>query len=59
MFVDHAVVSVRAGKGGDGIVSFRHEKYVEHGGPGGGEGGRVGNVVFVADERKNTLVDFR
>ncbi len=59
MFVDHAVVSVRAGKGGDGIVSFRHEKYVEHGGPDGGDGGRGGNVVFVADERKNTLVDFR
>lgn len=59
MFVDHALVSVRAGKGGDGIVSFRHEKYVDHGGPDGGDGGRGGNVVFLADERKNTLVDFR
>ena len=59
MFVDSARVSVRAGKGGDGIVSFRHEKYVEFGGPDGGDGGRGGNVVFEADERKNTLVDFR
>lgn len=52
MFVDSATVSVRAGKGGDGIVSFRHEKYVEFGGPDGGDGGRGGNVVFEADERK-------
>lgn len=59
MFVDSALVSVRAGKGGNGTVSFRHEKYVEHGGPDGGDGGRGGNVVFLADERKNTLVDFR
>lgn len=59
MFVDNARVIVRAGKGGDGIVSFRHEKYVEFGGPDGGDGGRGGNVVFEADERKNTLVDFR
>ncbi len=59
MFVDSATVSVRAGKGGDGIVSFRHEKYVEFGGPDGGDGGRGGNVVFCADERKNTLIDFR
>ncbi len=59
MFVDNALVMVRAGKGGDGIVSFRHEKYVEYGGPDGGDGGRGGNVVFKADERKNTLVDFR
>lgn len=59
MFVDSALVSVRAGKGGNGTVSFRHEKYVERGGPDGGDGGRGGNVVFEADERKNTLVDFR
>ncbi|MGB3009257.1 MAG: GTPase ObgE [Candidatus Saccharimonadales bacterium] len=59
MFVDSALVSVRAGKGGNGTVSFRHEKYVEMGGPDGGDGGRGGNVVFEADERKNTLVDFR
>ncbi len=59
MFVDSALVSVRAGKGGNGTVSFRHEKYVEHGGPDGGDGGRGGNVIFEADERKNTLVDFR
>ncbi len=59
MFVDSALVSVRAGKGGNGTVSFRHEKYVEMGGPDGGDGGRGGNVIFEADERKNTLVDFR
>lgn len=59
MFIDSAVVLVRAGKGGNGIVSFRHEKYVDKGGPDGGNGGRGGDVVFVADERKNTLVDFR
>ncbi len=59
MFVDSALVSVRAGKGGNGIVSFRREKYVENGGPDGGDGGRGGNVIFEADERKNTLVDFR
>ncbi len=59
MFVDSALVKVRAGKGGNGTVSFRHEKYVDKGGPDGGNGGRVGNVIFEADERKNTLVDFR
>lgn len=59
MFVDSASVSVRAGKGGNGTVSFRHEKYVDKGGPDGGDGGRGGNVVFEADERKNTLIDFR
>jgi GTPase len=59
MFVDSAKVFVKAGKGGDGIVSFRHEKYVAMGGPDGGDGGRGGNVVFEADERKNTLLDFR
>lgn len=59
MFVDSALVSVRAGKGGNGAVSFRHEKYVDRGGPDGGDGGRGGDVIFQADERKNTLVDFR
>lgn len=59
MFVDSALVKVKAGKGGNGNVSFRHEKYVDKGGPDGGDGGRGGNVIFQADERKNTLIDYR
>ena len=59
MFVDTAKVTIAAGKGGDGAVSFRHEIYVDKGGPDGGDGGRGGNVVFVADGGLNTLVDFR
>jgi len=59
MFVDTAKVFVEAGKGGDGAVSFRHEIYVDKGGPDGGDGGRGGNVVFIASEGSNTLVDFR
>lgn len=59
MFADSAVVTFRAGRGGDGAVSFRHEIYVDKGGPDGGDGGRGGNVVLLADERKNTLADFR
>lgn len=59
MFVDNAVVTVSAGRGGDGRVSFRTEKYVDKGGPDGGDGGRGGDVIFVADENTSTLVDFR
>ena len=59
MFVDNAVVQVAAGRGGDGRVSFRTEKYVDKGGPDGGDGGRGGNVIFMADENTSTLVDFR
>jgi GTP-binding protein len=59
MFVDNAVVHVSAGRGGDGRVSFRTEKYVDKGGPDGGDGGRGGDVIFVADENTSTLVDFR
>ncbi len=59
MFVDTAKVFVQAGKGGDGAVSFRHEIYVDKGGPDGGDGGRGGNVIFVATENLNTLLDFR
>ena len=59
MFVDTAVVFVRAGKGGDGVVSFRHEKFVDKGGPDGGDGGRGGDVVFEASDNVNTLADFR
>ena len=59
MFADTAKVFIQAGKGGDGVVSFRHEVYVDKGGPDGGDGGRGGDVVFVASENVNTLVDFR
>lgn len=59
MFVDNARVQVSAGRGGDGRVSFRTEKYIDKGGPDGGDGGRGGDVIFVADENQSTLVDFR
>jgi GTP-binding protein len=59
MFVDIATVKVKAGKGGDGAVSFRHEKYVDKGGPDGGDGGRGGDVVFRATKDLNTLLNFR
>lgn len=59
MFVDTAKVLIAAGKGGDGAVSFRHEIYVDKGGPDGGDGGRGGDVIFVASEDTNTLADFR
>lgn len=59
MFVDTAKVFIQAGKGGDGAVSFRHEIYVDKGGPDGGAGGKGGDVIFVATENLNTLIDFR
>ncbi len=59
MFVDTAKVFVQAGRGGDGFVSFRHEIYVDMGGPDGGDGGKGGDVIFVASENVNTLLDFR
>lgn len=59
MFADRAKIYIRSGKGGDGHVSFRREKYVPNGGPDGGDGGNGGSVIFEVDEGLNTLTDFR
>ncbi len=59
MFVDTAKVYIRAGKGGNGAISFRHEIYIPKGGPDGGDGGKGGDVVFVASKDCDTLIDFR
>ncbi|MBQ9018002.1 GTPase ObgE [Candidatus Saccharibacteria bacterium] len=59
MFTDTAKVSLKAGKGGDGAVSFRREIYIPKGGPDGGDGGKGGDIIFRADKDTNTLIDFR
>ncbi|MBQ3021839.1 MAG: GTPase ObgE [Clostridia bacterium] len=58
MFVDKANITVKAGNGGNGLVSFHREKYVPDGGPDGGDGGKGGNIVFKADKTLSTLIDF-
>jgi GTP-binding protein len=58
-FVDKVPVTIHAGDGGDGAVSFRHEKFIDHGGPDGGDGGDGGSIVFVASRNQDTLANFR
>ena len=57
MFIDHTIIDIVAGNGGNGCVSFRREKYVPHGGPDGGDGGRGGDVIVEASKRLSTLID--
>ena len=59
MFIDKIKIFVKAGNGGNGVVSFRREKYVAKGGPDGGDGGNGGNVIFRVDDGSNTLLAFR
>ncbi len=58
-FLDQAKIYIASGKGGKGCVSFRREKYIEFGGPNGGNGGKGGDIIFVVDKNLNTLIDFR
>ena len=59
MFIDYAKIFISSGKGGNGAISFRREKYIANGGPDGGDGGRGGSVYFEVDLGLNTLIDFR
>src|SRR5205085_12692392 len=58
-FIDEAKIRIEAGKGGNGVISWRREKYVPKGGPDGGNGGKSGDVYFEADPQLSTLLDFR
>ena len=58
-FIDEARISVKAGEGGNGCISFRHEKYIPKGGPDGGNGARGGSIIIHADKQLNTLLDFK
>ena len=58
-FIDEAVIEVHAGNGGNGVASFRREKYIPRGGPDGGDGGRGGSIFAVADRNINTMIDYR
>ena len=59
MFVDKATITIKSGKGGNGSVSFRREPYIPQGGPDGGNGGKGGDIVILADRNLRTLMDFR
>lgn len=59
MFADRAKIILQSGKGGNGHISFRREKYVPNGGPDGGDGGKGGDIVFLVDEGMNTLSEYR
>ena len=59
MFIDEVIITVKAGNGGDGAATFRREKFIQFGGPDGGDGGKGGDVVFLADPNINTLIDFK
>src|SRR5690554_6718602 len=59
MFIDDVKLTIAAGRGGDGSVAFRREKYVPKGGPAGGNGGRGGSVIFIGEEGLTTLMDFK
>jgi len=59
LFIDTARIYIKAGDGGNGVISFRREKYVAYGGPDGGDGGKGGDVIFIADPNLSTLLDFK
>ena len=58
-FIDEAVIDVYAGNGGNGVATFRRERFIPRGGPSGGDGGNGGSIVAQADENRNTLIDYR